>query len=214
MISQIKIEGPAPSAGEYCAILNEEIVVKTAKTIVKNLGILVGISCLIPSLSFAATVRIGTVNMEKAMQSVELGKKAKAQIEKEISATTESLQKKKKALQARSQEFENQSLAISQSEAQKRGAALQKDIMEFQQETAKKQVDLEQRQRELFQPILNKMKHTIAEVAKKHEFSVVLEKGENPMLMAQPVLYSQPEDDITSEVITTFDKQHKATAKE
>lgn len=169
----------------------------------------VSLSCSLLVLSFSsaawsADVKIGTVDMQRALQSVDAGKKAKAQLEKEFNTKKEELQRKESAIKKLTEEFQKQTLAMSEEARAKRQASLQQDILQFQQLTARSQTEIQQKERELFQPIFNKLKTVIADTAKKHEFTVVLERNENN------VLYSQEKDDMTNEVITTFDKQHKS----
>ncbi|MBI2712636.1 MAG: OmpH family outer membrane protein [Bdellovibrio sp.] len=157
----------------------------------------------------ASAVKIGTVDMQKALQTVEMGKRAKAQLEKDFNFKNEELQRKKKAFDKKREEFEKQALAMNQEAAQKKQAALQAEYLGLQQEMARSQMEIQQKERDLFQPIFAKLKTVIEATAKKHQFTMVLEKGDTPVPTSS-VLFSLPENDVTSEVITTFDKEHKS----
>jgi outer membrane protein len=176
------------------------------KSVYKNLGLVVfgfGIS----NLSMAAIeTKIGTVDMQKALQSVETGKKAKAQLEKDFNAKKKELQGEEASIKKMTEEFKKQSLVMSDEARGKKQGELQERIMKFQELTARSQSEIQQKERDLTQPIIVKLRTIIADAAKKHDYSVVLEKNENS------VLYSQEKDDLTNEVISTFDKQHKTRA--
>lgn len=161
------------------------------------------VALLASSAAMSAEVKIGTVDMQKALQSVESGKKAKAQLEKEYNTKKDELLKKEASIKKATEEFQKQTLAMSEEARATRQAKLQQDILQFQQLTAQSQAAIQQKERELFQPIFTKLKGVIADTAKKHEFTVVLEKNENN------VLYSQEKDDMTNEVVMTFDKVTK-----
>jgi outer membrane protein len=175
-----------------------------SKSLAASLCLTPFLALVFSSAAWSAEVKIGTVDMQRALQAVESGKKAKAQLEKEYNAKKEELLKKETAIKKLTEEFQKQTLAMSEEARAKRQAALQQDILQFQQLTARSQTEIQQKERELFQPIFNKLKGVIAETAKRHEFTVILEKNENN------VLYSQEKDDMTNEVITTFDKQTKS----
>ena len=157
----------------------------------------------VTSVLAADEVKVGTVDMQKALQTVETGKKAKAQLEKEFNAKKQQLQTEEAALRKATEEFKKQSLVMSDEARAKKQAELQERIMKFQEQTAKSQMEIQQKERDLTQPLVSKLRTVIAELAKKKNYTVVLEKNENN------VLFSQEKDDLTNDVITAFDKLPK-----
>jgi outer membrane protein len=160
------------------------------------------------SACLADELRIGTVDMQRALQTVDLGKKAKSQLEKEFNIKKKELQAEEESLKKMTEDFKKKSLVMSDEAKGKKQAEVQERIMKFQELTARSQTEIQQKERDLTQPIIVKLKAVIAETAKKKAYSVVLEKNENN------VLYSLDKDDMTSEVISTFDKQGKSTKNE
>jgi outer membrane protein len=157
-----------------------------------------------PMRASAEEVRIGTVDMQKALQTVEIGKKAKSQLEKEFNSKKKELQGEESSIKKMTEEFKKQSLVMSDEARGKKQAELQERILKFQELTARSQAEIQQKQQDLTQPIINKLRTIIADHAKKRNYTLILEKNENT------VLYSQEKDDLTSEVISTFDKQNKS----
>jgi outer membrane protein len=153
----------------------------------------------------AEDLKIATVDMQKALQTVELGKKAKSQLEKEFNNKKKDLQAEESSIKKMTDEFKKQSLVMSDEARGKKQALLQERIMKFQELTARSQSEIQQKERDLTQPIIVKLRDIIADTAKKKAYTVVLEKNENT------VLYSLEKDDITSDVISTFDKQSKGS---
>lgn len=170
------------------------------------LGVGLGISTL--GLANAAETKIATVDMQRALQTVESGKVAKSQLEKEFNAKKKELQAEEASIKKMTEEFKKQSLVMSDEARAKKQGELQERIMKFQELTARSQSDIQQKERELTHPIITKLRTVIADAAKKHEYTVVLEKSENS------VLYSQDKDDLTTEVISTFDKQNKPSSED
>jgi outer membrane protein len=148
--------------------------------------------------------KIATVDMQKALQTVDMGKKAKAQLEKEFNTKKKELQTEEAAIRKITEDFKKQSLVLSDEAKAKKQGELQERIMKFQELTARSQAEIQQKEKDLTQPILTKLRAIISDTAKKKSYTFVLEKNENT------VLYSQEKDDITSDVISTFDKQVKS----
>jgi len=169
---------------------------------------LVRIKVLASVVVFAATsafaadesAKIGTVDMQKALQSVEAGKKAKAQLEKDFNAKKSELQKEEAAIKKAGEEFKKQSLVMSDDARSKKQAELQERIMKFQELTARSQAEIQQKERDLTSPIIVKLRTIIADTAAKKGYTVVLEKNENT------VLFSHDKDDLTTEVINAYNK--------
>jgi len=174
------------------------------KTIYRTAALLPGIALVaMSSMAAVDSHHIGIVDMQKALQSVESGKKAKAQLEKEFNAKKKELQAEEASIKKMSEEFKKQSLVMSDDARAKKQGELQERIMKFQELTGRSQSEIQQKERDLTQPIISRLRATISDIAKKRDYSLVLEKNENQ------VLYSLEKDDITSDVISAFDKQAK-----
>lgn len=152
---------------------------------------------------FAEELKVGVVDMQSALQSVDAGKKAKAQLEKDFNAKKKELQNEEAAIKKMGEEFKKQSLALSDEARAKKQQELQERIMKFQETTARSQAEIQQKEHDLTQPLITKLRGVIADLAKQKSLAVVLEKNENN------VLYFRDKDDFTQEVITTFNKQGK-----
>ena len=155
----------------------------------------------VPAQAETETPKIATVDMQKALQTVEAGKKAKAQLEKEFNAKKKELQTEEAAIKKMGEEFKKQAAVMNDDARGKKQAEIQERIMKFQEVTQRSQADIQTKERELTQPIIVKLREIIAEHAKSKGYSVVLEKNENT------VLYSQEKDDLTAEVVTAYNKK-------
>lgn len=149
----------------------------------------------------AADEKIGVVDMQTALQSVDAGKKAKAELEKDFNKKKQELQNEESAIKKMGEELKKQSLVMNEEARQKKQAELQERIMKFQEKTARSQAEIQKKERELTDPIINSLRNVISELAKKRGYTVVLEKDENN------VLFSQEQHDLTSEVIKEFNKR-------
>ena len=147
--------------------------------------------------------RIATIDMQKALQSVEAGKKAKSQLEKEFNTKKKMLQDEETAIRKLTEEFRKQSMVLSDDAKAKKQQEIQERIMKFQETTAKSQAEIQQKEAELTAPIIKNLKDVIKDLAAKKNYNVVLDKNENN------VLFSNDKDDLTGDLISTFNSKHK-----
>lgn len=148
-------------------------------------------------------VKLGTVDMQKAIQSVESGRKAKTQLEKEFNSKKKELQEEEAKIKKMGEEFRKQSLVMSEEARSKKQGEIQERILKLQEQTARSQGEIQRKEQELTEPILTKLRQIITDLAKQKGYTVILEKNENM------VLYSLDKDDLTEEVINLFNKQVK-----
>jgi outer membrane protein len=158
-----------------------------------------GAAC-VSAQAMAAEVKIGTVDMQKALQSVEAGKKAKSQLESEFNAKKKKLQSEEANLRKMTDEFKKQASVMSDEARARKQNEIQERVAKYQEETAKSQMQIQQKERELTDPILAKLRGIISTMAKQKGYTTVLEKNDNV------VLFSLDSDDLTQEVINAYNK--------
>ncbi len=147
-------------------------------------------------------IKIAFVDVNKAIQNVGAGKKAREQLEKEFNAKKQEVASEEAALKKETETFKKQSEAWTVKFRTKKQNEIQERVMKFQEMTGRSQAELSQKERELTSPIISRMRTIIETLAKAKAYTIVLEKNENS------VLYSLPQDDLTTDVITEFDKQN------
>ena len=161
--------------------------------------LLVGL-ILAVGLAAQAEFKVGVVDMQKAIQASSAGKKAKKEVEGDFEKKKKDLKKKEDDLKKKVEEFEKKKAVLSDKVREEQQMDLQKEMMQFREELGKSQMTIQQKERELTKPILEKLQKVITEIAKEKDFSVVLEKAE------QSVMFAKSELDITDEVIKRADK--------
>lgn len=148
-----------------------------------------------------ADVKIGYVDMQKAIQSTKAGQKAKKDLEAEFEKRKKTLQSKEADLKKMGEELEKKAMVLSEDVRAKKQKEFQTSMMEFQQNVQKNQKEIQEQERKLTEPILKKLQTVIEDMAKKDAYTVILEKRENGVLWAQKDL------DITEEVVKNFEKK-------
>ena len=163
------------------------------------LALLVGLGLSIGTVA-KAEVKIGYIDLQKAIQSTKAGQKAKADMEKDIEKKKKEFQDKEKDLQKMTQDFEKKSAVLSDEVRQKKQIELQGEIGKYREQVAKTQMELQGRERDLTSPILEKMKKAIEKVSKDEKISIVFEKAEHSVVWAEEGL------NITDKVVKAFEK--------
>jgi outer membrane protein len=152
------------------------------------------------SLSAAAEFKAGVIDMQKAIQATNAGKKAKKELEGEFEKKKKDLKKKEDDLKKKAEAFEKKKMVLSDKVREEQQAEIQEEMMKFRDELGKSQAMIQQKERDLTKPILDKIQKAIGDVAKEKDLSMVFERSE------QSAMYAKPELDITEEVIKRADK--------
>lgn len=149
----------------------------------------------------AAEVKIGYVDMQKAIQETAAGKKAKKELEEEFNKKKKELEKKEADIKKMGEDFEKRSLAMNEEARMKKQGELQGEMRKYQETAAKAQMEIQKREHDLTQPILGKLRGILEDIATKEEYTVILEKAESS------VLWAKKEIDLTERLIKEYDKK-------
>lgn len=147
--------------------------------------------------------KMGFVDLQKTLQSVEAGKTAKKTLEKEVTSKRTGLEKKQQQLQKEAEEFEKKAGLMNDAAKAKRQQELQQQFAELQKTAAESQMELQKRERELTKPIIDEIRSVVETLGREKGLTLVLEKNEGA------VLYAQSGEDLTEAVIERFNKRSK-----
>lgn len=150
-----------------------------------------------------SSFRVGYVDLQKALTTVDEGKSARSRLELEMTKKRTELEKEQVALQKEAEQFEKKVALMNEKARAEQQQTLQKKFMDFQRKMAESQGDLQKRERDLTKPIIDKLKAIVEVLAKGKKLNLVLEKNEGA------VLYADAGTDLTEDVIKEFDKKPK-----
>lgn len=150
-----------------------------------------------------AEVKIGYIDMQKAIQETSTGKKAKKELETEFNAKKAALQKKEADLKKMTEDLEKKSAALSDDARAKKQQELQQEMMKFQREVGESQANIQKKERDLTAPILEKLQAAVDKIARDGGYAMIFEKNE------QSVLWAKKELDLTDAVVKEFEKNVK-----
>jgi len=151
------------------------------------------------SQAYAAEIKVGFIDMQKAIQETATGKKAKKALEDEFNKKKKDLEKREADIKKMGEDFEKRSMAMNEDARMKKQQEIQGQMRQYQEMAAKSQMEIQKRERDLTQPIVTKLKGIIEDIAKKEDFTMILEKSE------QSVMWAKREVDLTDRVIKEYD---------
>jgi outer membrane protein len=146
----------------------------------------------------AQALKIGVVDVQKAIQTVPEGKAAKAKLEADAKRIQSDIDKQQNELKTMKDELERQAALLQDSVKREKMKVYQQKLMQLQEGYVKNQQDLKEKEGKLLKPILEKITKTAEAVAKAEGYTLIVEKG--------AVLFAVPAIDITDTVIARYGK--------
>lgn len=163
---------------------------------------------LFPFTSFAQSkIKIGYVDMQRVLNEVEDGAKAKERLKKEYNEKQAQLDRKQEELKKKKEDYDKQALVLKEDAKRQKQQELQQDFIELQQLYAKLQKELSENEMSLTKEIFDKAQAIIAEIAQRDGFTLVLDRAEGR------ILYALPSMDLTNEVIRKYNEKYTGGKK-
>jgi len=158
---------------------------------------------LTPALA-AAEIKIGVVDIQKAMELSIEGKKAKSQFQKKVEKLQGELKSKQDEITALKDELERQSSVLSQTARDEKEKSYQYKLRDYQRMVKDSQEELQREDQELSQKILKDLQGIIENFGKKEGFDIILEKTQSA------VLFGSEKVDVTKRIIELYDDSKKS----
>ena len=165
-------------------------------------ALLVSITMLIPVSAMAQGTKVGYVNLQRALNEVEEGKKAKARLKKDFDKKQKALDASQKEVADLKTTLESQGMMLSEEVKREKAMEFQKKMMDLQQTYMTMQQELAVEENKATKEIFDKMGKLIEEIAKEKKYALVLETTESA------ILYAQEEMDLTDELIKRYNAKY------
>ncbi len=168
---------------------------------VSRLGTAFALSlCWASSLDAQAT-RVGYVNSESVLAEYAPAQEARQQLETAAQEADAELQLLGSGLQAAINEYQQQQMSMTPEARQGREQELASQRQAFTRRQQELELQLQQRQQELFQPVNDRITAVIEEIRVEGNYAMILDAASAAIVAADPAL------DITQEVLTRLQAQ-------
>lgn len=150
-----------------------------------------------------AEVKLGYVDLQRALLEVEEGRAAKARLQKVLEGKQKDLDKEQDGLRKEKELLDKQASAMSEETRVAKQTELQKKLFDLAQRWEKGKAEMAQQERTELQSIFQKMDPIIAQIAQREGFTMVFEKSDSGLVYAPGHL------DVTNELVRLYNDQYK-----
>jgi outer membrane protein len=147
----------------------------------------------------AQAMKIGYVDVQRAIQEVEEGKAARARLQAELAQKRADLDKKRGDLEKMKADYDKQAPVLSDDAKRQRQEQLQKAFVDAQNAAGQMQEELSGKEQEAMQSISKRLLQVVAEVSDRESFTFVLDKA--------ALLYAPAASDVTNEVVRRYNER-------
>lgn len=156
--------------------------------------------CVVPA-AMAADVKIGYVDLQKALNLSAAGKAAKEKMKAKFKDHEAGVQKKQEELKRIKEDLEKQAALLTPEARAAKERDYQQKVRDYQRLTKDIQDELQQADADFTRKILEEVYKLVQQIGKQEGYTVILEKAESS------ILYANDGIDMTDRVIQAFDKQ-------
>jgi outer membrane protein len=161
---------------------------------------------LAPLAAGAADAKLGYVDLQRALEEIDEGKAAKAQLKKDFDEKQKQLDQRTDEVKKLDADFQKQSLVMAADARAAKAAEIDRKKGEVQQFFVGLQQDLAAREREVTRGIFDKMIGMVRELAEAEGLTMVLDRN--------TVLYAPASLDVTNELVRKYNARFGAGKKD
>jgi outer membrane protein len=138
-------------------------------------------------------MKMGVVDIQRAVMQSEDGLRAQATLKKLFDSRQQELNKRQTDLQKQKEDIDKQKTVLSQQALQRKAETWQKEMVELQSTFADYNKELEKRQKELTDPIFERVLAAIKRVAGLESYDVIVDRA--------TVAFARSDLDLTDRVV-------------
>lgn len=158
--------------------------------------------CLAATSVFAADIKLGYIDMQRALNGSEAGKAAKEQLAAKVKKYQDEINVKQDELKKLKEDLEKQGMLLSESARASKEKDYQNKLKDFQRFTKDAQDELQGKDEEFTRKILEGMEKIIQEYGRKNGYTFIFVKNES-------MLFVDDKADLTEEVLKLFNTNRK-----
>lgn len=155
----------------------------------------------VPAAMAADVMKIGYVDLQKALNMSSAGKAAKEKMRAKFKDYDAEVTKKQEELKKLKEDLEKQAMLLSAEARAAKERDYQQKVKDYQRLTKDIQEELQQADQDYTRKILEEIFKVVQQLGKQDGYTLVLEKTESSILYASDAI------DLTDRVIASFDKQ-------
>lgn len=147
-------------------------------------------------------IKIGFIDLQRAITESQAGKRAKARFDAQVKKAETDLLKEKSELERLKSEFDKKGPLLKDDERRNLEADLQRRLVLYQRTMGDHQQELRQKEGEMTSDILKQLQQIVIEIGKAEKFTLIFERSQ--------LLYNDQGIDITDKVIESYNNRVKS----
>lgn len=169
----------------------------------QRLVVMMVLIAMVSAVPARAEVRLAYVDIQRALNECNAGKRAKLQIREKVDEITGRLKRQQAEVQSLQDELQKKGALMRPDQRQNLSDEYATKMRDFQQNYKNAQDELRQKDQEVTAMIVRDLATVVRNISEKDGYTMVMEKGE--------ILWGTPSIDITDEVIRSYDAMHVET---
>lgn len=165
-------------------------------------------ACVLASAASAQEVKIGYVDLQRALNESESGKKAKDEFKVQVERVRGDLKKQKDEIDKLKEQIEKKSLVIKEEERRNLEKDYQRRLRDFERSYKDTEGDLQNKDNELTGSILRELQEVIHEYGDREKYSLILEASNSV------VLFGSKNADLTEKIIELYNQAKSKKKKD
>ena len=145
-----------------------------------------------------AELKVGVVDMQRALNDCEAGKKARDQVKAKFEKAQDQLKRQREDLDRLREDYDKKAVVLKEEERRNLEKDLENRSLEFKRKYEDFQRDLKRTDSELTAGIVDELYGLVRDYGQKHGYSLVLEASNGALL------YNDKATDITDEIIKLY----------
>lgn len=162
----------------------------------KRVMVVCGALLLAMAATAGAEIKVAYVDVQRALNECDAGKKAKTEFRSHISTLEQRLQQQQSEVQALKDELEKKGMLMKEDERRNLADRYQRKLRDFERDYKDSREDLEKKDNEVTGAIVSDLARIIRSLGEKDGYTMVMEKGS--------ILWGAPAIDITDQVIRAY----------
>jgi len=154
--------------------------------------------------AFAQSTKIGYVDLQRALNESEAGRKAKDEFKVQVDRAQSQLKKQKDEIDSLKEQLEKKALVMKEEERSNLEDDYRKKLRDFERNYKDSQADLQKKDTELTGGIIKDLQDIIREYGEREGYTLILEAT------SSAVLYGNKSADLTDAVMQQYNSTHPA----
>lgn len=157
---------------------------------------------LMASSAWAADIKVGYIDMQRALNMSEAGKTAKAQLQEKLQKYQEQVNAKQSELQKLKNDLEKQGMTLNEASKAAKEKDYQQKLKDFQRYTKDAEEDLQARDAEFTKKILQTLEKIVQDYGKNKGYAMIFDAR------AGGLLYADKTVDLTDDILKALDAEN------